>query len=171
MQVGDKPKSGSKAAAGRSRKLERAKSNPTIQSDRPRAHSLPAHAHSEKPSAEQQAKAQAERKSKIAAEEEAELRRVVQSLFEQEENLLNFHMSSKIQENAELLTEEGKMLQNVQREDATQQDFDEYAARLGSILDRKTHLIQMLQDRMTSFRAQLKKEEELSRRVGNLSQY
>ena len=80
-------------------------------------------------------------------------------------------MSSKIQENAELLTEEGKMLQNVQREGATQQDHDEYAARLGSIVERKTLLIAMLEDRMASFRAQLKKEEELSKRVGNLSQY
>lgn len=113
----------------------------------------------------------AEKKAKAAAEDEAELRRVLKQLFEQEENLLNFHMSSKIQENAELLTEEGKMLQNVQREGATQQDYDEYAARLGSILERKTHLIGMLEDRMASFRAQLKKEEELSKRVGNLSQY
>ena len=63
------------------------------------------------------------------------------------------------------------MLQNVQREDATQEDFDQYALRLGSILDRKTHLIRMLEDRMISFRAQLKKEEGLSKRVGNLSQY
>jgi kinesin family protein 2/24 len=107
----------------------------------------------------------------VGDDDEAELRRVVQSLFEQEENLLNFHMSTKIQENAELLTEEGKMLQNVQREGATQDDYDEYAARLGCILERKTMLIAMLEDRMASFRAQLKKEEELSKRVGNLSQY
>ena len=139
----------------------------------------------------------AEKKEKVAAEEEAELRRVVQALFEQEENLLSFHMSCKIQvsrrrkscrtkmffvthvhsfpcdvqENAELLTEEGKLLQNVQREEATQEYFDEYASRLASILDRKIHLIQLLEDRMAAFRAQLKKEEELSRRVGNLSQY
>jgi hypothetical protein len=62
-------------------------------SDRHRAHSLPAATHSlrivdEKP------------KENSAAEEEAELRRVVQALFEQEENLLNFHMSSKIQVSA-----------------------------------------------------------------------
>ena len=63
------------------------------------------------------------------------------------------------------------MLQNVQREGAGEEDFDEYASRLGSILDRKTHLIRLLEDRMVSFRAQLQKEEELSKRVGNLSQY
>jgi hypothetical protein len=62
-------------------------------------------------------------------------------------------------------------LQKVQCEDATQEDFDQYALRLGSILDRKTHLIRMLEDRMRSFRVQLKKEGELSRRVGSLSQY
>lgn len=70
-----------------------------------------------------------------------------------------------------MLTEEGKMLQNVQREDSTQEDLDQYASRLASILDRKTHLIQTLQNKMVAFRSQLKKEEELSKRVGNLSQY
>lgn len=63
------------------------------------------------------------------------------------------------------------MLQNVQREDATQEDFEQYASRLASILDRKTHLIQTLQNKMVAFRLQLKMEEELSKRVGNLSQY
>ena len=61
-----------------------------------------------------------------------------------------------------MLTEDGKMLQYLQRDGATQEDFDQYALHLGSILDRKTHLIRMLEDRMISFRAQLKKEEELS---------
>ena len=68
--------------------------------------------------------------------------------------------------------EEGKMLQNIQHEDATQEDFDEDALNLGNILDRKMHLIWMLEDRMISFRMQLKKEEELSMRVvGSLSQF
>lgn len=167
-QVGDKPKSGGKPS-GRLRHLERAKSASALV-ERPRAHSLPAQSHTHVDKNTEQKRAEQKQKT-VADDDEAELRRVVQSLFEQEENLLNFHMSTKIQENAELLTEEGKMLQNVQREGATQDDYDEYAARLGCILERKTMLIAMLEDRMASFRAQLKKEEELSKRVGNLSQY
>ena len=43
----------------------------------------------------------------------AELHKTVESLFEEEEALLNLHMNV-IQENAELLTEEGRLLQNIQ---------------------------------------------------------
>lgn len=47
------------------------------------------------------------------SEEVAALHRTVQNLFEEEEALLNMHMNV-IQENAELLTEEGQLLQNIQ---------------------------------------------------------
>lgn len=98
------------------------------------------------------------------AEEMAKFHRTVQTLFEEEENLLNFHMSV-IQENAELLTEEGKLLQGVQNDGVIDYDIDNYASRLGTILDRKTYLIAMLKEKLGSFRAQLKQEEELSRKV------
>lgn len=45
--------------------------------------------------------------------EEKELNRTIQHLFDEEEELLNLHMNN-IQENAELLTEEGKLLQQLQ---------------------------------------------------------
>ena len=45
-----------------------------------------------------------------------------------------------IQENAELLTEEGRLLQAIQ---ADEHDIDTYAHRLGSILDRKMDLVKM----------------------------
>lgn len=98
------------------------------------------------------------------AEELAQFHRTVQSLFEEEENLLNFHMSV-IQENAELLTEEGKLLQGVQCDGVVDYDIDNYASRLGTILDRKTYLIAMLKEKLGSFRAQLQQEEELSKKV------
>jgi kinesin family member 2/24 len=104
------------------------------------------------------------------SDDEAELRRTVQALFEQEEQLLNTHMNN-IQINAELLTEEGKMLQSVQRNDVSEEDIENYAARLTEILDRKAHLIEELADKMDTFRFHLKKEEDLSKKVGNLSQY
>eukprot|EP00550_Attheya_septentrionalis_P012955 CAMPEP_0198304958 /NCGR_PEP_ID=MMETSP1449-20131203/57663_1 /TAXON_ID=420275 /ORGANISM="Attheya septentrionalis, Strain CCMP2084" /LENGTH=591 /DNA_ID=CAMNT_0044007487 /DNA_START=561 /DNA_END=2336 /DNA_ORIENTATION=- len=98
----------------------------------------------------------------------AELERTVQRLFQEEENLLNLHMSI-IQENAELLTEEGQLLQTVQGEGVGDYEIDEYASRLGRILDRKSHLIASLQEKIASFRVQLKREGELSREFGNLS--
>jgi hypothetical protein len=66
------------------------------------------------------------------------------------------HYSSFIfREDANLLTEEGKMLQDVQRDDMVQVDMDDYISRLHSILDRKTHLITMLQDRIENARSRL----------------
>ena len=76
-----------------------------------------------------------------------------------------------MQENAELLTEEGKMLQIVTADGASEQDIQDYAERLEAIIERKCNLIEMLQDKMTTFRNNLKREEELSQRVGNLAQY
>ena len=104
------------------------------------------------------------------SDDELELRRTVQILFEQEEQLLNTHMNN-IQINAELLTEEGKMLQTVQRHDRSEEDIENYVARLTEILDSKAQLIEALTDKMDAFRVNLKKEEELSKKVGNLSQY
>ncbi len=88
----------------------------------------------------------------------SEIDRTVRRLFEEEEELLNLHMKS-IHENAELLTEEGALLQHVQGED---HDVDAYATRLGEILERKTALILELRGRLRSFRDLLRKEEELS---------
>jgi hypothetical protein len=69
------------------------------------------------------------------------------------------------------LTEEGKLLQAVQSEIVGDHDIDAYASRLGSILDRKTHLINQLKDKLGSFRMQLKQEEEFSRKVVSLPGY
>jgi kinesin family protein 2/24 len=88
----------------------------------------------------------------------SKLDQAVKELFEEEENLLNLHMKS-IHENAELLTEEGTLLQSVQGQDY---DIDDYATRLGEILDRKLVLVQTVREKLVSFRALLKKEEELS---------
>ena len=88
----------------------------------------------------------------------SDIDRTLRRLLEEEENLLNLHMKS-IHENAELLTEEGSMLQVVQGEDG---DMDTYASRLGEILDRKTMLIRELRERLGSFRNLLMIEEELS---------
>ena len=111
------------------------------------------------------------------AQDQAELRRTVQALFELEESLLNQHMSN-IQENAEMLTKEGKLLQMVQAgtgnattNTCTQQEMDLYAVTLAEYLDRKEYLISKLQGKLAEFQVQLVKEQELAQRVTQLSQY
>ncbi len=84
--------------------------------------------------------------------------RTVQNLFEEEEDLLNLHMSV-IQENAELLTEEGRLLQQIQGEN---NDIDAYAARLDQILKRKQELIGILKEKLDNFRRALQREESYS---------
>ena len=105
-----------------------------------------------------------------SVEEIAQLHRTVQTLFEEEESLLNLHMSV-IQENAELLTEEGKLLQGVQSDAVVDYDIDNYASQLGTILDRKSYLINRLKEKLGSFRTQLQREEELSKKVVSLPGY
>ena len=87
--------------------------------------------------------------------DDEEFHKTVEDLFEEEEALLNLHMNI-IQENAELLTEEGRLLQQIQSDDG---DIDAYAARLENILDRKQELITILRGKLSGFRKQLIKEE------------
>jgi len=88
-------------------------------------------------------------------DDDEEFHKTVEDLFEEEEALLNLHMNI-IQENAELLTEEGRLLQQIQSDDG---DIDAYAARLENILDRKQELITILRGKLSGFRKQLIKEE------------
>jgi kinesin family protein 2/24 len=114
----------------------------------------------------------AEEKSESPAQggDEDELRRTVQALFEQEEAMLNLHMSN-IQENAELLTVEGKLLQDVQGENSTDDDIDHYVSSLEKVLDQKENMILALQEKLEVFQGHLRKEQELSKKVGTLAQY
>ena len=93
-----------------------------------------------------------------------------QSLYEQEEALLNAHMNA-IQENAELLTEEGQLLARVQGEDVVDYDIDAYASRLDEILARKVGMIQELRQQLSAFRQNLKEEEAASSRVTKVPLY
>lgn len=89
------------------------------------------------------------------------LSRTVENLFDEEEALLNMHMGV-IQENAELLTEEGRLLQQIQGSDVQDYDIDAYALRLDQILRRKQDLIGELHRKLITFRKHLKKEEKIS---------
>jgi kinesin family protein 2/24 len=94
-------------------------------------------------------------------DENSAFHRTVQDVFDEEEDLLNLHMSV-IQENAELLTEEGRLLQQIQGEN---NDIDAYAARLDIILQRKQELIGVLRAKLDHFRTSLQREEKESQRV------
>ncbi len=89
--------------------------------------------------------------------------KTVSDLFEEEEDLLNLHMSV-IQENAELLTEEGRLLQSIQGEN---NDIDAYAMRLDQILTRKKQLIDVLQQKLDHFRRSLQQEETYSKQIAS----
>jgi kinesin family protein 2/24 len=97
----------------------------------------------------------------LIPEPHAVLSRTIEGLFEEEEALLNLHMSV-IQENAELLTEEGRLLQQIQGDDVQDYDIDAYADRLDEILRRKQALIDVLRGKLAAFKAHLRREEKVS---------
>ena len=103
-------------------------------------------------------------------EEEEELRRTVQGVFELEEALLSQHMSN-IQENAEMLTREGKLLQSIQAGGISEEEMDNYAIQLAEYLDQKEALVYQLQSRLVEFQQQLAKEQALSQRITTVTQY
>lgn len=56
----------------------------------------------------------------------------MQTLYEEQESLLNSHMNA-IQESAELLTEEGQLLAEVQGDSVVDYDIDKYITRLDEV--------------------------------------
>jgi kinesin family protein 2/24 len=96
------------------------------------------------------------------------LRQTVEAIFEEEERILDLHMSN-IQETAELLTREGVLLADVQRPGSTDDDMERYATELEQILDRKEDAIAALRNHISVYREHLRREQELSERVGSLS--
>ncbi|KAK1947918.1 Diatom spindle kinesin-1 [Phytophthora citrophthora] len=82
---------------------------------------------------------------------------VVQTLYEEQESLLNTHMSA-IQENAELLTEEGAMLAAIQNDDSA--SIEQYVSRLEEILAQKAQTISTLRRQLAAYRQHCEGEEE-----------
>ena len=97
-------------------------------------------------------------------ETEEILRQTVASIVEQEESILNMHMSN-IQENADLLTREGEMLAKVQRPDRTPFDAESYATALEAILEQKEDMILSLRKEMEVYKENCRKEQELSKEM------
>ncbi|KAG3121590.1 Diatom spindle kinesin-1 [Phytophthora idaei] len=82
---------------------------------------------------------------------------VVQTLYEEQESLLNTHMGA-IQENAELLTEEGAMLAAIQNDDSA--SIEQYVSRLEEILAQKAQTISTLRRQLAALRQHCEGEEE-----------
>lgn len=95
---------------------------------------------------------------------EEELRKTMDSLMDQEDEILSLHMKT-IHENAELLSEEGKLLQDIQSAHVKSTDIDEYMDALCIVLDRKEDMIINLQEKLSLYRSDLLKEKDLSARV------
>lgn len=75
----------------------------------------------------------------------------VRELFDREEDVLNTHMGF-ISKNAKLLSQEGIMLQEIQKENVSDDDLDRYAAALEDILDQKEDMILELQAQLKQLR-------------------
>ena len=99
-----------------------------------------------------------------------QLHQAVNALIDEEERLLKSHMLA-VQENADLLTEEGRLLSTVQGEDVVDYDIDAYAKRLDAILDRKLEMFTSLKGRLKAFRLHLREEEVASKRVHSMPTY
>lgn len=83
-----------------------------------------------------------------------ELNQTVRELFEEEEGVLNMHMTF-IAENAKLLSKEGALLQDVQRPNVSDEEIERYASMLEEILDRKEDMIAALQRKLAVFQSHL----------------
>jgi hypothetical protein len=70
-----------------------------------------------------------------------------------------------------LLTEEGKLLQEVQRDGVDNEAIEEYICALESVVERKETMILSLQEKLLVFSDALEKEQALSKKVGSLAQY
>nr|CCA14162.1 kinesinlike protein putative [Albugo laibachii Nc14] len=76
---------------------------------------------------------------------------VIQTLYQEQESVLNAHMNA-IQESAELLTEEGALLADIQSANVAEREIVKYTTRLDEILLQKTNTIENLRERLEVFR-------------------
>lgn len=70
-----------------------------------------------------------------------------------------------MQEDAILLTEEGKLLSSVQGRDGVDYDIGAYASQLHSLLEKKLSHTSKLLQQVKRFRHHLRMEEELSNKI------
>ena len=88
----------------------------------------------------------------------------VDRIVEEEEELLNRHLQY-LKEAAQLLTEEGELISNVQGVGQVEYDIDEYVGRMERIVARNIEIYSDLQRRINKFKKHLKEEEEAHQNV------
>jgi kinesin family protein 2/24 len=88
----------------------------------------------------------------------------VDRIVEEEEELLNRHLQY-LKEAAQLLTEEGELISNVQGVGSVEYDIDEYVSRMERIVARNIDIYSDLQRRILKFKKHLKEEEEAHQNV------
>ena len=93
----------------------------------------------------------------IAAEDLPDLHDIVTKLVDEEEALIEAHLSA-LQVNTELLEEEGELLTRVQG-DGVDYDIEEYSRELERLIDQKLALFTSLKSRVSTFREHLLMEE------------
>lgn len=86
----------------------------------------------------------------------------VDKIVDEEEELRNKHLFY-LKEAAQLLTEEGELISNVQGIGTVDYDIDEYVNRMERIIQRNLEIYEDLQRRMNRFKKHLKEEEEAHR--------
>lgn len=81
----------------------------------------------------------------------------VDTLLEKEEELIGKHMAL-IKENAQLLTQEGGLISQVQEND--NYEIEDYVNKMSKIVERKLEIYKHLQIKLADFKVHLRAEEE-----------
>ena len=93
----------------------------------------------------------------------------VETILVEEEELLDMHVEA-LKEDARILTEEGELIAMAQG--SGEYDLDTYVGKLEQLTRRKLALYQGLFQKLTTFKSQLREEEQvshhLSRNLNNL---
>jgi len=85
----------------------------------------------------------------------------IETILEEEEDMLETHVNA-IKEDAQMLTEEGRLIETVQGEGVVDYDIDTYVQRLEVLVKHKLSVYQQLFAKLTTFKKHLNEEEEVS---------
>ena len=85
----------------------------------------------------------------------------VELIMEEEEKLLSCHVDV-IKEDARMLTEEGRLISQVQGEGVVDYDIDEYVKQMEKLVKHKVQIYSQLARRLNNFKKYLHEEEQVS---------
>lgn len=89
------------------------------------------------------------------------------TIMDEEEELFKAHMAY-LKEDAQLLTEEGELINSLQQTEEC--DIDGYINRMESVVKKKLDLYQNLYGRIQKFKKHLKEEDEIHTKVSQTKQ-